>query len=155
MKSQSQMIFLLFIGYVVVYIDKTVMGFALLPIEKEFGLSTAQLGYITGIFFLAYSLFQVPAGWLNDKIGFYVCRQGADTRDEHQDDGVSYSGHVRKALQGRLQDEAKRIAQDAQRTPPGRRMRTGQDGRWVRKTRTFQDETITSGRCEQDAAVNG
>jgi MFS family permease len=46
------------------------MGFALLPIEKEFGLSTAQLGYITGIFFLAYSLFQVPAGWLNDKIGY-------------------------------------------------------------------------------------
>ncbi|HEE9788573.1 TPA: MFS transporter [Enterobacter soli] len=70
MKSQSQMIFLLFIGYVVVYIDKTVMGFALLPIEKEFGLSTAQLGYITGIFFLAYSLFQVPAGWLNDRIGY-------------------------------------------------------------------------------------
>ena len=70
MKSQSQMIFLLFIGYVVVYIDKTVMGFALLPIEKEFGLSTAQLGYITGIFFLAYSLFQIPAGWLNDKIGY-------------------------------------------------------------------------------------
>ena len=70
MKSQSQMIFLLFIGYVVVYIDKTVMGFALLPIEKEFGLTTAQLGYITGIFFLAYSLFQVPTGWLNDRIGY-------------------------------------------------------------------------------------
>ncbi|RDK89928.1 sugar phosphate permease [Enterobacillus tribolii] len=70
MKSQSQMIFLLFIGYVIVYIDKTVMGFALLPIEKEFGLSTTQLGYITGIFFLAYSLFQVPAGWLNDRIGY-------------------------------------------------------------------------------------
>ena len=34
MKSQSQMIFLLFIGYVFVYIDKTVTGFALLPIEK-------------------------------------------------------------------------------------------------------------------------
>lgn len=70
MKSQSQMIFLLFTGYVVVYIDKTVMGFALLPIEKEFGLSPTQLGYLTGIFFLAYSLFQVPAGWLNDRIGY-------------------------------------------------------------------------------------
>lgn len=70
MKSQSQMIFLLFIGYVVVYIDKTVMGFALLPIEKEFGLSPTQLGYLTGIFFLAYSLFQIPAGWLNDRIGY-------------------------------------------------------------------------------------
>ena len=70
MKSQSQMVFLLFIGYVLVYIDKTVTGFALLPIEKEFGLSAEQLGYITGIFFLAYSLFQVPAGWLNDRIGY-------------------------------------------------------------------------------------
>lgn len=70
MKSQSQMIFLLFIGYVVVYIDKTVMGFALLPIEKEFDLNPTQLGYLTGIFFLAYSLFQVPAGWLNDRIGY-------------------------------------------------------------------------------------
>jgi len=64
------MIFLLFIGYVLVYIDKTVIGFALLPIEKEFNLKPEQLGYITGIFFLAYSLFQIPAGWLNDRIGF-------------------------------------------------------------------------------------
>lgn len=69
-KSHSLMIFLLFLGYVIVYIDKTVMGFALLPIEKEFGVSTQQLGYITGIFFLSYSLFQMPAGWLNDRIGF-------------------------------------------------------------------------------------
>lgn len=70
MKSRSLMIFLLFVGYAVVYIDKTVIGFALLPIEKEFNLKPEQLGYITGIFFLAYSLFQIPAGWLNDRIGF-------------------------------------------------------------------------------------
>lgn len=69
-KNHALMIFLLFLGYVIVYIDKTVMGFALLPIEKEFGVSTQQLGYITGIFFLSYSLFQIPAGWLNDRIGF-------------------------------------------------------------------------------------
>lgn len=70
MKSRSLMIFLLFVGYAVVYIDKTVIGFALLPIEKEFNLKPEQLGYITGVFFLAYSLFQIPAGWLNDRIGF-------------------------------------------------------------------------------------
>ena len=70
MKSQSQMILLLFVGYAFVYLDKTVTGFALLPIEKEFGLSTSQLGLITGVFFLAYSLFQIPAGWLNDRIGY-------------------------------------------------------------------------------------
>lgn len=70
MKNRSLMIFLLFVGYAVVYIDKTVIGFALLPIEKEFNLQPEQLGYITGVFFLAYSLFQIPAGWLNDRIGF-------------------------------------------------------------------------------------
>ncbi|GKX64702.1 MFS transporter [Pragia fontium] len=64
------MIFLLFIGYVIVYIDKTVIGFALLPIEQEFSLTAKELGYITGLFFLSYSLFQIPAGWLNDRIGY-------------------------------------------------------------------------------------
>ncbi|QPT13035.1 MFS transporter [Serratia rubidaea] len=70
MKPRALMIFLLFVGYVIVYIDKTVMGFALLPIEREFNLPAEQLGYITGVFFLAYSLFQIPAGWLNDRFGF-------------------------------------------------------------------------------------
>ena len=70
MKNQSQMIFILFIGYVFVYIDKTVTGFALLPIEKEFSLDASELGLITGVFFLAYSLFQIPSGWLNDRIGY-------------------------------------------------------------------------------------
>ncbi|MGS6372276.1 hypothetical protein ACVGX7_05365 [Enterobacter hormaechei] len=31
--------------------------------------------------------------------GFYLCRQDADTRNEHQDDGVSYQGHVRMTPQ--------------------------------------------------------
>ncbi|MFJ7502362.1 MFS transporter [Serratia grimesii] len=70
MKNRSLMIFLLFVGYVVVYIDKSVMGFALLPIEREFNLQAEKLGYITGMFFLAYSLFQIPAGWLCDRFGF-------------------------------------------------------------------------------------
>ncbi|GEM_PF-4355798 len=45
--------------------------------------------------------------------GFYPRRQEADTRNEHQDDDVSYSGLVRMALQERLLDEANRITQDA------------------------------------------
>ncbi len=52
-QRRSLMIFLLFIGYAIVYIDKTVVGFALLPIEREFSLQPEQLGYITGVFFLA------------------------------------------------------------------------------------------------------
>lgn len=70
MSKRLQMIGLLLFGYTIVFIDKTVIGFALLPIEKEFNLSPQQLGYITGIFFLTYSCFQIPAGWLNDRFGY-------------------------------------------------------------------------------------
>lgn len=68
--SQGPMIAALFSGYVGIYIDKMVIGFALLPIGEQFSLSSAQLGYLPGIFFLAYSCFQVPSGWLNDRIGY-------------------------------------------------------------------------------------
>ncbi len=70
MTKKLQMIFLLLFGYTIVFIDKTIIGFALIPIEKQFSLSTEQLGYISGLFFLSYSLFQIPAGWLNDRIGY-------------------------------------------------------------------------------------
>lgn len=68
--SHALMLCLLFMGYVLVYLDKTVMGFVLLPLRQEFHLAPQQVGYIGGIFFLAYALFQFPAGWLNDRIGY-------------------------------------------------------------------------------------
>ena len=44
--------------------------------------------------------------------GFYLCRQDADTRNEHQDDGASHTGHVRMALQEGFRMK-QRITQDA------------------------------------------
>ncbi len=70
MKKSSFMIFLLFLGYVLVYTDKMAIGFSLLPISKEFDLRPDQLGYITGGFFLSYSIFQLPSGWLTDRLGY-------------------------------------------------------------------------------------
>ncbi|MFZ4832569.1 MFS transporter [Rouxiella sp. Mn2063] len=70
MKKSSFMIFLLFLGYVLIYTDKMAIGFSLLPISKEFHLRSDQLGYITGGFFLAYSIFQLPFGWLTDRWGY-------------------------------------------------------------------------------------
>ncbi|RKS85732.1 sugar phosphate permease [Orbus hercynius] len=69
-EKKYMMILLLFIGYLVVYIDKTVIGLAMIDISRELELSTQDVGYITGLFFLSYSLFQIPAGWLNDRIGY-------------------------------------------------------------------------------------
>lgn len=37
--SHALMLYLLFMGYVLVYLDKTVMGFVLLPLRQEFHLA--------------------------------------------------------------------------------------------------------------------
>ncbi len=64
------LLLLLFVGYLVVYIDKTVIGLAMINIKDDLNLTPKDIGNITGFFFLSYSLFQIPAGWLNDKIGY-------------------------------------------------------------------------------------
>lgn len=61
MTSHALMLCLLFMGYVLVYLDKTVMCFALLPVREEFHLAPQQVGCIGGIFFFAYALFQLSA----------------------------------------------------------------------------------------------
>ena len=59
----------MFLGYALVYTDKFTIGLALVPIGKEMGLGPAQTGFVLSAFFLGYSLFQILAGRLNDKIG--------------------------------------------------------------------------------------
>ena len=81
--------------------------------------------------------------------GFYLCRQDADTRNEHQDDGASHRTRQDGAA-GRLQDEAKDHAgrvRDTSREGEREPLRMIGGSGW----RTFQDETDTSGRCVQDA----
>lgn len=69
-RARLGMILMLFAGYTLIYIDKTVMGFALLPIRAEFNFTPQQVGLIPGLFFFSYTLFQIPAGWLNDRLGY-------------------------------------------------------------------------------------
>lgn len=69
-KRKHLIILLLFLGYIMVYLDKTVIGLIIVKIEKDFSLTPTDIGYITGFFFLSYSIFQIPAGWLNDRIGY-------------------------------------------------------------------------------------
>jgi ACS family glucarate transporter-like MFS transporter len=65
----SIVLLVLFLGYTLVYTDKFVIGLALVPIGQELGLDPAKTGLVLSAFFLGYSLFQIPAGWLNDRIG--------------------------------------------------------------------------------------
>ena len=56
-------------GYSMVYMDKNMVSTAIIPIAKQFNFTTSQTGMIMSMFFLAYTLMQIPGGWLADKVG--------------------------------------------------------------------------------------
>lgn len=55
--------------YMITYMDRVVLSTATPLIRKELGLSLIAMGAINSSFRYAYALFQVPGGWLGDKIG--------------------------------------------------------------------------------------
>src|SRR5882672_12897954 len=55
--------------YLANYIDRVNVGFAALTMNKDLGFSPAVFGLGAGIFFLGYSLFQVPANLVLVRIG--------------------------------------------------------------------------------------
>ncbi|MFI1917443.1 MFS transporter [Nocardia sp. NPDC020380] len=62
-------VMLLFAAWVVDYIDRTVINFALPSIGSDLGLDHTQLGLLVSVFFIAYALVQVPGGLLADRYG--------------------------------------------------------------------------------------
>jgi len=56
-------------GYYVSYIFRTTNAVLGPGLATEFGLSAAQLGLLTGVYFLSFGLFQVPLGLLLDRFG--------------------------------------------------------------------------------------
>jgi MFS family permease len=53
----------------ITYMDRVVISSAIPRIQEEFGIDDIAVGLILGSFRLSYSLFQIPGGWLGDKIG--------------------------------------------------------------------------------------
>jgi sugar phosphate permease len=62
-------LFLLFAGWIVAYLDRMVMSVALTSIGTDLQLSAASLGVVLSSFFAGYALMQIPGGWLADKYG--------------------------------------------------------------------------------------
>jgi MFS transporter, ACS family, glucarate transporter len=53
----------------ITYIDRVVISSAVPSIQKEFGFSIVTMGWILSSFQWAYAIFQIPGGWLGDRIG--------------------------------------------------------------------------------------
>ncbi|MFO0866088.1 MAG: MFS transporter [Gemmataceae bacterium] len=53
----------------ITYLDRVCMGTVMPDIQREFGLTDSQKGWLFGAFTLAYAAFEVPTGWLGDRFG--------------------------------------------------------------------------------------
>src|SRR4051812_11922642 len=59
----------LFVCYVLSYLDRINVGFAQLQMKSDLGFSDAVYGLGAGVFFIGYFLFEVPSNILLEKIG--------------------------------------------------------------------------------------
>jgi sugar phosphate permease len=57
-----------FVG-LIMFLDRACMGTATPMIMKEFGLDKITMGWSVSAFNFTYSLFQIPGGWLADRLG--------------------------------------------------------------------------------------
>ena len=51
------------------YIDRVAISYASTPISKDLGFSKTDMSWIFFAFSAAYALFEIPGGWLGDKLG--------------------------------------------------------------------------------------
>ncbi|MDR3551613.1 MAG: MFS transporter [Clostridia bacterium] len=60
----------LMLGYTLIYMDKTVIGTAIVPIATQFHLTSFQTGLFVSLFFIGYSIMQIPFGFIADHVGY-------------------------------------------------------------------------------------
>jgi MFS transporter, ACS family, glucarate transporter len=70
--ARKRVLVLLTIIAALTYLDRVSISAAAVPIMREFGLSSVRMGYVFSVFALAYALFELPTGWLADRVGARV-----------------------------------------------------------------------------------
>jgi sugar phosphate permease len=68
-RARHSVLSVLFVVWVVSFMDRMVMSVAIPYIAIDFGLSPIAMGAVMSAFFLAYSIAQVPGGMLADRFG--------------------------------------------------------------------------------------
>jgi len=56
-------------AYMITYMDRVVISSSVPVIRQEFGFDMVTMGWILSSFCWGYALFQIPGGWLGDRIG--------------------------------------------------------------------------------------
>ena len=68
-KARRRLIPFLFLLYIVSYLDRINVGFAALQMNQALGLSATAFGLGAGIFFLSYTLFEIPSNVILARVG--------------------------------------------------------------------------------------
>lgn len=68
-KARRRLIPFLFVLYLVAYLDRINVGFASLQMNRELGLTESVFGLGAGLFFLGYSIFEVPSNLILERVG--------------------------------------------------------------------------------------
>jgi ACS family tartrate transporter-like MFS transporter len=61
-----------FVLYIISYLDRANIGYAALQMNKELALSSEAFGFVSGIFFIGYFLFEVPSNVMLNRFGARV-----------------------------------------------------------------------------------
>ena len=68
-KVSRRLLPFLFVLYVVAFLDRVNFGYASLEMNSALGLSAEVFGFLSGIFFIGYLLFEIPSNMILQKIG--------------------------------------------------------------------------------------
>jgi MFS family permease len=69
MKKRHQVLLVLSLLSMITFLDRVALSSASATIMDNLHISTVQWGWILGMFTLAYASFEIPTGWLGDKLG--------------------------------------------------------------------------------------
>lgn len=71
-KKSYWVLFLLYIGWCVAFIDRVVLSMGSTQMAKELSLSPSEVGLVLSAFYFGFWLMQLPGGWLADRFGARV-----------------------------------------------------------------------------------
>jgi MFS transporter, ACS family, tartrate transporter len=75
-KVRTRIIPFVFLLFIIAVLDRNNIGFAALTMNKELAITSQQYGFIAGIFFFGYFIFEIPSNLLLQRIGarFWIAR---------------------------------------------------------------------------------
>ena len=68
-KMRIRIIPFVFVLYIISFLDRINISFAALTMNKELAITSTQFGWVAGIFFFGYFLFEIPSNLMLHKIG--------------------------------------------------------------------------------------